>query len=63
MSSLDIYFIYMLKGLHIMEIGALAFLALLGLTICWSEGTKTGRKFTDWALKNLCDIDPNELED
>lgn len=46
-----------------MEIGALAFLALLGLTICWSEGTKTGRKFTDWALKNLCDIDPNELED
>lgn len=46
-----------------MEIGALALLVIIGLAICWSEGTKTGRKFTEWSLKNLCDIDVNELED
>lgn len=46
-----------------MEIVALAFLALISLAICWSEGTKTGRKFTECALKTFADIDVNELED
>lgn len=46
-----------------MEIGALAFLALISLAICWSEGTKTGRKFTEWALKTFTDININDLED
>ena len=46
-----------------MEIGALALLVIISLAICWSEGTKTGRKFTEWALKTFVDIDVNELED
>lgn len=46
-----------------MEIGALAILIIISLVICWSEGTKTGRKFTEWGLKNLCGIDLNEMED
>ena len=46
-----------------MEIGILAILIIISLAICWSEGTKTGRKFTEWALKNFIGIDVNELED
>jgi hypothetical protein len=46
-----------------MEIGALVILTIIGLGVCWSEGTKTGRKFTEWALKNLIGIDVNDLED
>jgi hypothetical protein len=46
-----------------MEIGVLAILIIISLSICWSEGTKIGRKFTEWALKNLIGIDTDELED
>ena len=46
-----------------MEIGVLALLVFISLTICWSEGTKTGRKFTEWALKTFADININDLED
>lgn len=46
-----------------MEIGALAILIIISLAICWAEGTKTGRRFMEWALKNLIGIDVNELED
>lgn len=46
-----------------MEIGVLALLVIIGLGICWTEGTKTGRKFTEWGLKNLIGIDVDELED
>lgn len=30
-----------------MEIGVLAILVIISLAICWSEGTKTGRKFIE----------------
>ena len=46
-----------------MEIGALALLVIISLAVCWSEGTKTGRKFTEWALKTFTDININDLED
>ena len=46
-----------------MEIGVFGLLLIIGLGILWVEGTKTGSKFADWGLKNLCDIDINEVED
>lgn len=46
-----------------MEIGVLALFILITLGTCFVEKTKIGGKFTDWALKNLCGIDINELED
>lgn len=46
-----------------MEIGAFGLLLIIGLGICWVEGTKTGNKFITWFGKTFCDIDVNELED
>ena len=63
MSSLDVYFIYILKGLHIMEIGVTFSLCIICLTVLFEEKTYIGAKFVEWCLKNLCNIDLNELED
>lgn len=46
-----------------MEIGALVILTVIALGILWIESTKTGSKFAEWGLKNLCGIDLNEVED
>ena len=46
-----------------MEIGVTFLLCLICLAILFAEKTRIGAKFVEWCLKNLCDIDPNELED
>ena len=63
MSSLDVYFIYILKGLHIMEIGVTFLLCIICLAVLFEEKTRIGAKFVEGCLKNLCNIDLNELED
>lgn len=64
MSSLDIYFIYVLKGSYIvMEIGALGFLVLL-LIVGWvTEETKIGSYFINWFSKRFFNIDLETMED
>ena len=54
---------YLLKGLHIMEIGVTFLLCIIYLAVLFEEKTRIGAKFVEWCLKNLCDIDANELED
>ena len=46
-----------------MEIGALAILVIISLSILFVEKTSVGSKFTKWALRTFMDIDVNELED
>ena len=45
-----------------MEIGILALFILTTLSICFVEKTRIGGKVADWALKNFCGIDTNNLE-
>lgn len=40
-----------------MLLGALIMLTAIILLIAFTEGTEIGRKFSDWSLKNLFDID------
>ena len=46
-----------------MEIGALAILVIISLSVLFAEKTSVGTKFTNWALRTFVDIDVNELED
>ena len=46
-----------------MEIGVTFSLCIICLTVLFEEKTRIGAKFVEWCLKNLCDIDANELED
>lgn len=46
-----------------MEIGVLAILIIISLSVLFAEKTSVGSKFTKWALKAFMDIDVNELED
>lgn len=46
-----------------MEIGVTFLLCISCLAVLFEEKTHTGAKFAEWCIKNLCDIDINELED
>ncbi len=46
-----------------MEIGVTFLLCIICLAILFEEKTCIGAKFAKWCLKNLCDINADELED
>lgn len=46
-----------------MEIGVTFLLCIICLAVLFEEKTRTGAKFAEWCLKNLCDINTDELED
>lgn len=46
-----------------MEIGVTFLLCIICLAVLFEEKTCIGAKFAKRCLKNLCDIDLNELED
>jgi hypothetical protein len=46
-----------------MEIGVLILLVVGLIVGGFMEGTKIGRKFTVWSLKEFCDIDINDYEE
>ena len=43
-----------------MEIGVLALLVIIALTVLFVEKTKFGGKFAEWGLKNLMGINIDE---